>query len=160
MDVIEKIIAGHRVVFEKRNMLTDLVKMLDNDPFFWDKAEDITRFFKKEIREHIAMEEKILFPVFKKSLSGAELDILIEIETEHKPIINRLDGFNVIAENHRLYPSKATREHMVESACGIIETISSHAQKEDEKLFPYIKESFREEHLRELEDLYFRFMKI
>ena len=116
--------------------------------------------FKKDIREHFAIEEKVLFPVMKKVLKGEELSLLLKIEEEHAPILNKLDGFSVVADNHTRYASKATREQMVQSACEIIEMVSAHASREDKLLFPLVGRHFRSEDLRELEDLYFKFLKV
>ncbi len=160
MDIIEKIVAGHRGISEKRDILSKLVRSLDSDAFFWDKAEEISTFFQKEVREHFAMEEAVLFPVLKKVLTAAELAIFKQIEAEHAPILQKLNGFKVVAENHKRYPSKITREQMIKSAFEIIEAISAHASKEDENLFPLVKVKFRSEDLREMEGLYFKFLKV
>jgi len=160
MDVIEKIVAGHRHIFEKKDLLSKLIAALDSDAFFWDKAPKIVFFFKKEIREHIEMEEKVLFPVLKKALDADGLEALREIELEHNPILKRIDAFNILAENHVLFSSKASREPMVEAACGLIEVIAAHAGKEDKLLFPLIKDALRPEHRRELEALYFSFIQV
>ena len=160
MDVIEKLIAGHRDVFEKRDILSKLIKALDTDAFFWDKADKVSFFFKKEIREHFAMEERVLFPVLKKILAGKDIETLSEIETEHVSIIKKLDGFNIVSDNHQRYASKVTREHLIRSAFELIEVISAHAEKEDKRLFPLIKEKLGAENRRELEELYFKFLKV
>ena len=160
MDIIEKLVAGHRGLSEKRDILSKLVKALDTDAFFWDRAEEISVFFKKEVREHFAIEEKVLFPVLKKTLTGKELEYLKEIETEHAPILIKLNGFQIVAENHRRYASKATRENMIKSAFEIIEAITDHAAKEDKHLLPLVKEKFHAEETREMENLYFKFIKI
>lgn len=160
MDIIEKLIAGHRGLSEKRDILSKLVKALDSDAFFWDRAEDISSFFSKEVREHFSIEEKVLFPVLKKALTGKESESLKEIEAEHAPILIKLNGFQIVAENHRRYASKATRDNLIKSAFEIIEDIAAHAAKEDECLFPLVKEKFHAEELREMENLYFKFIKI
>jgi len=160
MDIVEKIIAGHRVVDEKRDMLSKLVNMLDTDPFFWDKAEKIEFFFKKELVEHFALEERVLFPVLKKVLTGRELEILKEIEREHVPLSQKLNELRSFSVSHMRYASKATREPMIKSACELVEKIVSHAAREDKELFPGLKARLSPENNRELEDLYFKYLKV
>ena len=160
MDVVERIIAGHRLVDEKKDILKKLVKMLDNDAFFWDNAVKIEYFFKIEVREHFVMEEKVLFPVMKKVLKAQEREVLKEIELEHGPIILKLTEFQAISGSHLRYASKATREPMVKAACELIEMIMAHAKKEDKHLFPLIRERFDPENYTQLEDLYFKFLKV
>jgi hemerythrin-like domain-containing protein len=160
MDVVEQIIAGHRVVDEKRDMLSKFAKMLDTDPFFWDKAEKIEFFFKKELIEHFALEEKVLFPVLKKVLKGRELEILKAIEQEHAPLAQKLNELRSFSTNHMRYASKATREPMIKSACELLEKIAAHAQKEDTELFRGLKDKLTPENNQELDELYFEYLKI
>lgn len=160
MDIVELIVAGHRHLDEKRDLLSKLLKMLDNDAFFWDKAEKIDFFFRKEVQEHFAMEEKVLFPVMKKVLKGCEIETLEAIELEHGPILKNLAELKAVADSHLRFASKATREPMVKAAFELVELIAAHAKKEDERLFPLIKERFNPVDFSELETLYFSYLKV
>ena len=117
MDVIEKLIAGHREAKEEIDILDKLVKMSNSDAFAWDNVFKISDFFEKEVREHFRLEEIVLFPVMKNVLPGAEQNILAEITDEHKPILWKFDDFKKMAERHKKISSKNSREDFV-SSCG------------------------------------------
>lgn len=160
MDIVEKIIAGHAVVHEKRDILSKLVKMLDTDPFFWDKAEKIEYFFQKEIVEHFALEEQVLFPVLKKVFNGQLLETLKAIELEHVPLARKLNELRMFTVNHMRYSSRATREPMIKAACELIEKMAKHSDREDKELYNDLRNKLSSENNRELEDLYFKFIKV
>ena len=56
MDVIEKLIAGHREVREEIDILNKLVKMSNSDAFAWDDVFKISNFFEKEVKEYFRLE--------------------------------------------------------------------------------------------------------
>ncbi|OGS39296.1 MAG: hypothetical protein A2551_06980 [Elusimicrobia bacterium RIFOXYD2_FULL_34_30] len=160
MDIIEKLIAGHHEVKERVDILSKVVKTLDSDAFIWDNVLKISSFFDKEVKEHFKLEEKVLFPIMKKVLPKEKQEILKEIELEHKPILKMLEEFKKIAEKHSNLSSRLIRENFIAISHDIIENLIAHARKEDENLFPLIKIYFSKENYKELEDAYFKYLKV
>ncbi|MDD5688043.1 MAG: hemerythrin domain-containing protein [Elusimicrobia bacterium] len=160
MDVIEKLIVGHVLVKERLDLLDKIVKMIDSDAFVWDNVSKVSDFFEKEIKVHFHIEENILFPVAKKVLPKGEQKILFEIEGEHKSILKKIEIFKQVAEKHSKLLTKDTRKDFIEISQDIIENLLAHAQKEDDKLFPLIKQFFTSENYKKVEDLFFKYLKI
>lgn len=160
MDVIEKLIAGHREVREEIDILNKLVKMSNSDAFAWDDVFKISNFFEKEVKEHFRLEEIVLFPVMKNVLPLSEQNILTEIKDDHKPILEKFDDFKKMAERHKKISSKNSREDFVNSSKAIIDSFIPHAKKEDIKLFPLVRKYFRAENYKQLEEMYFKFLKV
>jgi hemerythrin-like domain-containing protein len=160
MDVIEKLIAGHIEVRERLDFLNKLIQMSKADAFAWDDVFKISNFFKTEVIDHFHLEERVLCPVMRKVLPSDDQIILDEIEAEHKPILRLMEKFKTISEKHSKLFSKETREQFVKISKEIIEILIPHAKKEDEKLFPLVKKYFRSEDYKQLEDLYFKYLKV
>ncbi|MHB9155255.1 MAG: hemerythrin domain-containing protein [Endomicrobiales bacterium] len=157
MDVVEQFIAGHREIAERNDILKKLVSMADNDAFFWDNALKLSGFFKKEVREHFRMEEKVLFPVLRKALPEEKRGALDRIEKDHAPLLKKLSEFEALSSGHLRYPSKATREELARTAGALLDALLKHAREEDVELFPFMRGEFKSEHYKELEELYFKF---
>lgn len=160
MDVIEKLIAGHRETKEEIDLLDKLVKLSNSDAFAWDDVFKISIFFEKEVKEHFRLEEMVLFPVMKNVLPLSEQNILTEIKDEHKPILVKLDDFKKMAERHKKISSKNSREDFVNSSKAVIDLLIPHAKKEDIKLFPLVRKYFKTENYKELEEMYFKYLKV
>lgn len=159
MDIVEMLVAGHRHVTEQKKLLDKIVKMIDEDAFFWDNAAKLTEFFKFEVREHFKIEEKVLFPVVARVLTGPENERLKQIEAEHGPILALLSEFELIASDHLKAANKTTRVNLARVAGELLAKIIPHAQSEDELLLPAIRERFGPAHFKELESLYFTYIE-
>lgn len=154
MDIVAKLVTGHRDLFERQDVLVKLSQAIDNDAFFWDSAVKVSEFFDKEVRQHLEIEERVLFPVMRKALPADKLSVLDGIEKEHGPLGEKLTNFETISKSHNRFPSKVTREEMVRAAQDVLEPLLDHARREDQELFPLIKDTFRAEHYQELEQRY------
>lgn len=160
MEVIEKLIAGHVIVKEKTTILKKLILMSEIDQFLWENVLKLNDFFDKEVTQHFLIEENVLFPIMKKVLPEEGLNILREIEEEHKPILEKLDAFKKMVIPKLNFDSKNLREKLVNVCEGVLYSLIPHAEKEDEKLFPLVKRYFSSENYRELEDKYFKYLGV
>lgn len=159
MDIVEKLVRGHRGLFEREDIIVRLSRAIDNDAFFWDSAVKVSEFFRKEVRQHFAMEEHVLFPVLRRALPADKLPVLDAIEGEHGPLREKLAHFEVISQGHNRFPSRVTREELVRAAQDILEPLLEHARREDRELFPLVNGALAPEDCRELERLYAGFSK-
>ncbi len=159
MDVIEKLIAGHREVREREDFARKLFAAIDNEAFFWDNALQVEGFFAKEIKEHFEIEEQVLFPLLHKILPQDKLAALDGIEKEHAPIMARFAEFEQIVKQHTRFPSKSTREYFVKVCGEMLELVSAHAHREDRELFSLLRSVFGSAHYKELEEAYFAYIE-
>ncbi|OGS44911.1 MAG: hypothetical protein A2539_04345 [Elusimicrobia bacterium RIFOXYD2_FULL_34_15] len=160
MDVIERFIAQHKAVKERLDILEKITKMIDSDTSIWDNVHKMSGFFDKEVKEHFHLEEEVLFPIIRRKLPSDKQKILTEIEAEHKPILKKLDEFKEMSAKHKKLSSRISRENFIKISMDIIESMITHANKEDEKLFPIAKEFLDFENYKELEQLYFKYLNI
>lgn len=158
MDIVEKLVAGHRHVTEQKELLDKIVKMLDEDAFFWDNAAKLKEFFKFEVREHFELEEKVLFPVVAQVLTAPEKERLKFIEQDHDSILVLLAEFDLIAADHLKASNKRTRENMARVAGDLLAKLIPHAQNEDELVLPAIRQRFGPAHFKEMERLYLAYI--
>src|SRR3989339_423439 len=152
MDIIEKLIADHQQVREQTFVAEKLASLIDSNAFFWDNATAVQRFFEKEVREHFASEERVLFPVLRQVVSDWERTMLEKIESEHVQILKLLNELSDISKQHIRYPSKSTREFFVKVCAKILDILMPHARREDEELYPVINKRFTDAHYRQLEE--------
>jgi hemerythrin-like domain-containing protein len=160
MNVIEKLIAGHRDAKECEDIFHKLAKLIDQDAFFWDNALKVSDFFERELLRHLELEEKVLFPVLKKALSGREAALLAGLEEEHVQMRHMVNTFMKVAQAHLRHSSRFTREQMATIARAVMEIALPHTRREDEVLLPLVKQFFGGEHYRELEDRYFEYLGV
>jgi hemerythrin-like domain-containing protein len=160
MDVIESLIAGHREVAERKDVMQKLARNINDDAFFWDDAFKVVRFFNVEVKKHFQIEEKVLFPAMKRICPPEHCGIIEEIEAEHAPILEQVDKLEKIAEKHSASPGKQTREELAGTAGKIMEMTILHAHKEDTILFPLIKKWFKSENYEELEENYYKYIGV
>ena len=159
MDVIEKLIADHQQVREQTFVAEKLASLVDKEAFFWDNAIAVERFFEKEVREHFAIEERVLFPILRRVVSDWERTMLEKIESEHVQIMKLLNELSGISRQHIRYPSKSTRELFLSVCAKILDILMPHARREDEELYPVIKKRFTDAYYRELEENFHSFKK-
>jgi len=155
MDIVEMLVAGHRDIVERKDLIEKLDAVVKNEPEFWQHAANVSAFFRKELREHMELEEKVLFPVMKKALPAKEQAILKQILAEHAPILKKLNESERLFGNFSKEPSQQLKESLLASYIHVMDLILSHAKLEDERLFPLVSRYFGEGHIREMEKLYF-----
>lgn len=160
MDVIEGLIAGHRDVGERKDVMEKLAKNINNDALFWEDAFKVMTFLDIEARKHFAIEEKVLFPVAEKVFPQAKLALLAELESDHAEILGKIGALGAKIKEHPAAPSKTEREGLSLRAGEIMEAILLHAHKEDVALFPMVKQFFKAGDYTELEENYYKFIGV
>ncbi|MCX5779193.1 MAG: hemerythrin domain-containing protein [Elusimicrobia bacterium] len=158
MDLIEKLVAGHRYVVERKDILDKLTEIMSNDDSFWDNTQKIMSFFNTELRGHFALEEKVLFPVLRGVFAAPELAMLETIEKEHGPILAKLEKLKSLPGIHQENPSKKERATIIDACRELLLELCNHAHKEDVQLFPLVRTTLQPSEYHELENLYFKFL--
>lgn len=160
MDVIESLVAGHRDMAERKDIMQKLARNLNDDAFFWDDAFKVVNFFDTEVKKHFEIEEKVLFPVIMKLCPKESCGRIAEIAAEHAPIIKQVEELERIARSHASSPDKNSREKLAKTAGNILELVIMHAHHEDSELFPLIKKWFKSGDYAELEENYYRLIGV
>lgn len=160
MDIIEDLIAGHREVRERKDMLKKLAANINNDAFFWDNTHKIMNFFDNELVRHFELEERVLFPVLKNALPDDKKCVVDETIREHGPINQKLAGLKTLIRDLGIKADKGSRERITTVSGDLLESLILHAYKEDSDIFPLVKQHFTREHFIMMEELYFKFIGV
>jgi hemerythrin-like domain-containing protein len=107
--------------------------------------EAVSRILRKDIPDHFGLEEMVLFPRLKQ-LAPDEKSFLEELLSEHEKIRKQIDVFLRDASSAGVQPDKAAG-----SLAKVVEDLSSHARKEDERLLPLARRVLTEAELEELD---------
>jgi hemerythrin-like domain-containing protein len=158
MDIIEQMVAGHRDIREREDFLQKLALMDDDGPAFWNDVSNVSHFFNIEVRRHIELEEKVLFPVLRSLLPAFQGEMIDVFVKEHRPLLEAIVKFDTAAQGHLGNPSSCSRQEVLRLASSVIELVLPHASSEDEILFKLVRTHFRTEDYRHLETLYYRFI--
>jgi hypothetical protein len=151
---LEKIIPQHKD--KQEHFLKKLIKIIDDDSFFWDKPAKVADFFDKEVRERNEIQEKVLFPYLKKVLPACDAKAVLEFEKDHQDIEKYLLELGKTVKAQSEYPSKESKKRLINVSRIIIELIFPHTKNEDEKLSLLIKKYFKQKDLKELEKLFLK----
>jgi iron-sulfur cluster repair protein YtfE (RIC family) len=159
MDIIEQLIAQHRINSESIDVLRKVHTMVETEGVFLEDIERLRRFFQKEMREHIRLEEEVFFPVARRCFSSEKVAVIDELKSDHPHMIKALDYFDKAAQAYETAITVQSRQNLRDVSRVIIETVIDHAQKEDRELFSVVGECFHEKEYKELEEAYFRFIQ-
>ncbi len=110
----------------------------------WNKIRRIENFFGRNVTDHFAFEEKIIFPAILSGVATPESKTLIlELRKEHKVMLKELQEFrNIISAGTISLEEKAkVRLNVVGER--IMDSLLRHASKEDDKLLPILKKNRR-----------------
>ncbi len=160
MDAIAKLIAGHRDIREREDLVKKLVTMIDVDAFFWDNAIKVSRFFEVEILNHLDLEEKVLFPVMRGRFSAEKCAIIDELEKEHVILRGKIGAFAALARGIDCSAQSLTRQEIVKYSKEILDIALPHGKREDDELLALITVLFQPEDFRTLETRYFNFLGV
>ena len=159
MDIIEQLIAQHRVVSESIDVLRKVHTMVETEGLFLEDIDRLCRFFHTEMREHIRMEEEVFFPVARQCFPSEKVAVIDELISDHPHMIKALDYFEKAAQDYETAITAQSRQNLRDVSRVIIETVIDHAQKEDRELFAVVGECFHEREYKQLEEAYFKFIQ-
>jgi hemerythrin-like domain-containing protein len=159
MYVLETLIAGHRDIVEQEYFLTKLVNWSGSERSFIDGVNKASGYFGNEVRQHMQLEEKVLFPVMKKVLPADKRHIISNLEAEHKAISEKQRMFGVEAAALCRNCNPEIKKNLADLSKEILKIVIPHARREYEILAPLINAYFKSDDYKEVEDLYFKFIK-
>jgi hemerythrin-like domain-containing protein len=158
IDVIEKILIGHRDISEKKDFMDRFLRARGDERDPGAAAKSIASFFQNEVREHIRLEEQILFPVVRAAVADEATEMIGQLEYEHKRIQREIDELlRLLAEPVSGLPG--LQEHVAASIVRLLEEVLAHAKREDNELFSWVRNNFGTKEQADLERRYFSYIR-
>lgn len=105
------------------------------------KIEEVVDFFKDKVLAHFKWEEQYVFPV-AAVLGDPELKELVQgLQGEHNGMMKSFDAIVDIVVRHGFhFTDEQIKQRFVGTSKTLIQAMLAHADKEDAKLYPFIKE--------------------
>jgi iron-sulfur cluster repair protein YtfE (RIC family) len=136
----------HREVFRRIQLLEEASLDLLSKKTAYKKNqklhEDFIKFFRVGVIQHFKVEETTLFPILRRNFKESE-KLISELISEHKIMVDKYFKLRDIND----FKLKRTKD-----LTNLLKELSTHAQKEERFLPPYIKR-LSEKDLREIDEL-------
>jgi iron-sulfur cluster repair protein YtfE (RIC family) len=140
VDPIKRLINDHEEVTEYAENLKEMLTILNN-PEILDKINSIKGFFDRNLVEHFAFEEDIIFPVIKSKIVTKHTELLIhELLVDHDILKAGLKDFTALFDSSMLSHSNEFLVEMSKIGQGVTERLLRHAAREDDELLPILRE--------------------
>lgn len=107
----------------------------------WNSPDTIINFFRHSLTEHIAFEEKKIFPaVIEHSKNQSLAKPLIEdLLKDHDEMKSMLSGVLTQLENMNFPLKESEYSSILDCILPLLEKMQTHAAREDDKLVPLVK---------------------
>lgn len=143
VDPINRLIKNNEEVSEYFEAVKEIVDFL-SDEESWSKVKSIEDFFNRSIVKHFNLEEEIIFPVILSKCGTPEsIKLILELQREHGSILKQLEEFQKIIENVFPFDEETKKARLTVVAREIMESLLSHASKEDDRLLSILKENIK-----------------
>ena len=140
-DPLSRLIKYHEDVSEYLEIITETLGFLFDEEA-WTKIEQIKDFFKRNVTEHFKFEEEIVFPlVLSKVATPESIKLILELQREHGSILKELEEFQKIISENDFPFDKETGTKLNVVGRKILDSLLSHASKEDDSLVPILKKN-------------------
>ncbi len=134
-DPIDILMAEHEEGLKQLTELEDAALKIKKNGITKEELDRVTsaiNFIDNEIRFHNEKEEKHLFPLVAKYVSGPTT----VMENEHRILWDAFIKLKIIAKEIENLESENSKEMLVRTSLFIVELLSSHIYKENNILFP------------------------
>ena len=138
MDKRTEGITGHQKVSEFLTFYREALKAASygNPSGQVDRLKDLMT----PIRPHFEFEEREIFPAIIKKGSDEHKKLVEALKVEHVDILGKLDKFDSSVRSIGENPDYSEVHTVLESGKGLVGIIQEHALKEDNELFPHLKD--------------------
>ncbi len=141
MDTLVNISYVQKQMYELPNMYQ---KILETVNFYSvvEYVKSLNKLFKETIVPHFELEEREVFPL---ALSREELGLrglVSELLQEHRQINEKLARLNELSSKPDFIPkaSQGEKDQLTAFCTEITRQLAEHAQKEDAKFYPFLKD--------------------
>lgn len=118
--------------------------------------QEISEFFRKDVGFHFEIEETVLFPSLEREV-GTEREFISSLIEEHKRIREMITEFQNFAGLE--LKDENIKSKLIALSKEIIDKLSAHAKKEDEKLLPLAQKALDEQKLKEIDGIVRKMMR-
>lgn len=146
VDPLKRLIKYHEEIWEYVENLEDIHGLGYPNILYekegWDKIKPIEDFFKRNVTEHFAFEEEIVFPAILAKVATPEaIKLIPELQKEHRIILEELKEFQKIISAAAIPLDEETSLKLNVVGKRIINSLQRHAAEEDKKLLPIVKKN-------------------
>ncbi|MDD4894941.1 MAG: hemerythrin domain-containing protein [Candidatus Omnitrophica bacterium] len=142
MDPLINLSQAHQKILEMPAMYSKILGTIN----FHNAAEyvkSLNKLFKDIVLPHFDFEEKEVFPLVTPEMGQGLQVLVIALKEEHKQIMEELAQLNKLNMKLQTSPdvSQAEKDKLAALCTKITRELTEHAQKEDESLFPYLRDT-------------------
>ena len=139
-DLFHWVAGAHQRQREQMMVLEAALPYLQNEEKL-RQIEDVVDFFKDKVLAHFQWEEKCVFPVSAAMGDPGIKQIVHDLQAEHAAMIKHFDAIvDIVAQHGFHFTDELIHQRFVKTAKTLIQAMLGHADKEDAKLYPFIKE--------------------
>ncbi|MFH1729723.1 MAG: hemerythrin domain-containing protein [Pseudomonadota bacterium] len=136
-----QLIEDHQDVSEWFSNLDKLPNIKDKQEI-WNHLSEIEAMFDRNLMLHFQFEEDHIFSRVLAHTTDLKLvKYVLSLQKDHGIITERITSFWKIVENNAETKSPDSSARLILLFMDIQDEILDHAHKEDQKLFPYVKEN-------------------
>jgi len=140
-DSLKRLIRDHEDVSEYIEVLKEILGFLHEEEA-WSKIKPIEDFFERNLIDHFKFEEKIVFPtILSRAATPDSIKLILVLQREHGSILKELEEFQKIISENAFPLDKDTNTRLNVVGRKIIDSLLTHASKEDDKLLPILKKN-------------------
>jgi iron-sulfur cluster repair protein YtfE (RIC family) len=140
MDTLINLSEAHKKISEMPVMYQKILTTVN----FYNVVEyvkSLNKLFRDTVLPHFDFEEKKIFPVILSKGEVGFQSLISALQQEHKEITGELAQLNELSAKLESNPNATQKEKdKLATLCSeITRELTEHAQKEDERLFPYLR---------------------
>ena len=139
MDKLTKLALEHGQVFETLAFFKESIFLADPKKKPQERLKELYKFFSEEVVKHFQFEEEEIFPSVISAGTQEEKIIVRSLQHEHIDILDKIDQFKDSILNSNLDENKRQMQESLTLSKEIMELMLKHARKEDDSLFPLLK---------------------
>lgn len=139
MDKLTEAAQAHGEIFESMTFFKKAMAVVSNQKTP-DDIKELNKFFDSHIVAHFQFEEKEIFPFVLTNGTPEEKHLIRSLQQEHIRLFDKLDQFKDLISKLDSHPEEDEVNKLASLSKEIIEMTLKHGRKEDDELFPLLKE--------------------
>lgn len=159
MSILVTLSRGHDVAFKNLALLGVSLQGIESSSVIQIRKRQIatsrsmkkiSAFFERDLSFHFEMEEECLFPRLE-TMVGVEKEFISDLRAEHEGLRKKIAMFQQITKSG--LKDEETKKKLVRISREIIENLSAHARKEDDRLLPLARRVLDKGQLRDISQI-------
>ena len=143
MDRLTIASTAHSKIFESMFFFKKLLEVIMHDePSKY--IGSVQNFSDEYIVKHFKFEEEKIFPLILRDKNTPQKRLVQDLQKEHTQILDTLDEFNKKISFYAPHPSRGEVKRIIQLIEPVTSMVLLHTRKEDEQLFPAVKDILSE----------------